>query len=855
MVADINIKSRGSHPSRLIEFNANIIFVADDNIHGMELWEYDGINPPKMITDVNPYSHPIHESPSPENLCTIGSKLYFTAKDSLHGRELWIYDGINPPIMFLDTWPGPGSGSPGSITSLNNKLYFSAYDSINGRELRVYDGDNPPQIVADIYEGKEGSGCFELTVFNNKIYFYADDGIHGYELWEYNGVDPPSMIKDIRPGSEGTIDYDFHMVVFNEKLYFTAYDGNRYADLWEYNGIDSPKMVAGISTNNCCSGPGPYIVFNNKLYFYHDENLWKYDGTNPPVRLENITPSAYGLSWLPETIRRHDPSLVVYDDKLYFPDDTMGSGCELWEYNGEDPPALVADINPGPASSYPSYLTVVNNKLFISAYDDANGFELRQYDGLNPPVRVAKIGAGSEGSDPNELTVFNNRLFFTTEWPDPELWILDGSGIPFLATEIWPEIRIEHVPAAITTVNNRLLIKVNSGESRQLYIYDGTDDPSMVTEDFYGWGLTIFNKKLMYYHCEQLWEFDFELPDTIPECLISGGRFPEPWGQDLEPIIFNQKLYFNYHGPNGFELWECDGTNPCKPTATTWPGVCDYGPHPESFVIFNEKLYFSGFDSCHSPRVIWEYDGLNPPARLADIISATSDSVFPKDHCYPLCVFDNKLYFTGDNGISGNELWEYNGMDPPTQVSDINPGEGDSFREHNTSEYTITGYGQKLYFAANDGIHGTELWEYDGVNPPVLVSDIYPGPAGSGPYQLVVYDDRLYFSADDGNHGRELWSLFVTGTGEERLKRVNTSETIPLRWYPNPVKHNLYIEFESLFSGDMLVIDLKGNVLLNRQLSECQNTSINFTSFVPGQYLIIIRSGEFYRIIKTVRME
>ena len=38
-----------------------------------------------------------------------------------------------------------------------------------------------------------------------------------------------------------------------------------------------------------------------------------------------------------------------------------------------------------------------------------------------------------------------------------------------------------------------------------------------------------------------------------------------------------------------------------------------------------------------------------------------------------------------------------------------------------------------------------------------MVADIMPGPDGSYPGFLTRVGDRLYFAADDGVHGRELW--------------------------------------------------------------------------------------------------
>ena len=65
-----------------------------------------------------------------------------------------------------------------------------------------------------------------------------------------------------------------------------------------------------------------------------------------------------------------------------------------------------------------------------------------------------------------------------------------------------------------------------------------------------------------------------------------------------------------------------------------------------------------------------------------------------------------------------------------------------------------------LFFEANDGTHGYELWETDGTPTGTkLVKDIQPGAGSSTPSNLAVVGNTLFFSADDGMHGREPWQL------------------------------------------------------------------------------------------------
>ena len=85
------------------------------------------------------------------------------------------------------------------------------------------------------------------------------------------------------------------------------------------------------------------------------------------------------------------------------------------------------------------------------------------------------------------------------------------------------------------------------------------------------------------------------------------------------------------------------------------------------------------------------------------------------------------LFFTANDGIHGRELWRSNGTPAGTRiVRNIGPGSADG------SPQELTAVGQTLYFTANDGIHGRELWMSDGTHDGTrMVRDITPGSKSS----------------------------------------------------------------------------------------------------------------------------
>ncbi|CUS37543.1 hypothetical protein COMA1_40108 [Candidatus Nitrospira nitrosa] len=130
------------------------------------------------------------------------------------------------------------------------------------------------------------------------------------------------------------------------------------------------------------------------------------------------------------------------------------------------------------------------------------------------------------------------------------------------------------------------------------------------------------------------------------------------------------------------------------------------------------------------------------------------------------------LYFTANNGSNGWELWRSDGTATGTVlVKDIVAGSGSSNPEQ------LTNVNGKLFFTAETAATGRELWKSDGTAAgTVLVKDIKPGTGYGISFLLndllVNVNGTLFFTADNGVNGRELWKSNGTATGTVMVKDI-----------------------------------------------------------------------------------
>lgn len=317
------------------------------------------------------------------------NKLYFLANDSIHGLELWCTSGTpQTTVLVKDIYPGFKSAFADQASSryqvivMDNHLYFIVDDGVHGYELYKSDGTQAgTQMVIDL-DPKPGAGGVgrgsahsnPMAVLNGRVYFGGAsnlDSISTYGLWSSDGTDT---------GTHFLIKGDMDVSTFAQsgnRLYFSV-NSPFWSGLWTTDGtVNGTRQVDSRCTflgedhatlgskffyTNHCSGVDSLLVtdgtyngtialgkcvpriavtningfyhdktsfltaLNNKVYFINESELWSSDGT--PGGTLRINPVATGTEKLNMPVH-----MISMGGHLYFKS-LDSERVEVWRSNG-----------------------------------------------------------------------------------------------------------------------------------------------------------------------------------------------------------------------------------------------------------------------------------------------------------------------------------------------------------------------------------------------------------------------------------------------------------------------------------------------------------------------------------------
>jgi ELWxxDGT repeat protein len=433
-------------PGPLTKIGEQLYFGGDDGTTGVEPWiSEDGTTGgTHLLTNMNPEPPPTPGSSDPVVTSAVG--------DTVHFVTMWVH---NLPLFL---WRSDGTEG-GTVQNLR----FSSYGEI--QELGVLNGgayfhkknDSPPW--AEIWRS-DSSGATLVTTFDREILRSAvtpnalllSTGIIGDGIWAIGSGNTAVRLTDASGGELVTVSY---LVAEGRYAYFTAtgpggealYRTEGTAATTEvvipgfdgavYGGAGGFVFASCSGASLCRLGTPPGLIVLSSLsggwhrsravaagpyvYFLRTRQLWRTDGT------------AQGT--IPLDVETDGNPLVAVGNIVFFSSADAG-GEELWRSDGTVAGTYrVADINPGPASSQPLFLTAADGWIWFRANDGLSGIELWRSDGTAAGTALAfDLEPGSASSSPGGFKVAGRRMFFAAQTAalGRELWAMPLAAPPAL---------------------------------------------------------------------------------------------------------------------------------------------------------------------------------------------------------------------------------------------------------------------------------------------------------------------------------------------------------------------------------------------------------------------------------------
>jgi ELWxxDGT repeat protein len=518
-------------------------------------------------------------------------------------------------------------------------------------------------------------------------------------------------------------------------------------------------------------------------------------------------------------------------------------GCTLSAQTAE----LVANLN-GSDDGLDQFLSdesvVLGNKLVYAGIADNGSNVPFVTDGTAANTVPLTISTGESMSNPNVFVGIDSLAFFGARIGFSN-YIVRTNGTSegtFVVSDFF-----QSITCGGSLGNLAFFSATTSSVSTELWVIDGSMDNMVPLQDSSGndinfpCGFTPFDGKIF---------FSASVAGTGSELFVSDGTSEgtymvrdinsgEASGFNGTSVVLNDKLYFTGRNNLGTELWGTDGTaDGTMLIKDINPGGASSFP---SLTVANGMILLAATDATNG-KELWQSDGTaENTVLLADIVPGMESS----SPTGPVWLGDRYVVFA-NHPEYGYEPFSVDNEGNVELIVDIMPGE-----EGSRGAFRTFLYDGILYFDADDGVHGSELWRTDGTEGGTyMLEDIEPGPIGSEPLFAMsnIIGEGFYFSATTEEAGRELYYLNEVETSTNEI----VIDSNPWKLAPNPTKEVFNISGE--VSIHQVRIYSTTGQLLQLHMVDGNQVDIDLGDRLPGTYYVAIVAENGIQTIPVVKL-
>ncbi len=830
LIADLRPGPSDSDPSRMFEVGTRAFFTADDGVHGRELWRSDGTRQgTRMVKDLLPGAGPGLGKLFDGDVLVVGEKIYFAADENEYGsgigqgRELWRSDGTaagTQPVADIN--PGPASSYPRLFGTLGTSVLFEATHPESGSELWITDGSaEGTRLLLDLTPGRTSSSWSPLGAIGHRFLLATSERINGLKIWTTDGT--AAGTKTLRLSANRGFS---RIGIWHDSLWFTATDNNFNSWLYRTDGTDegttkvAPRV--GLAQFGIATIDDAFFFVANALPDHRQlgAQLWRSDGTAAgTVAIRDPIPTGCSGEF---------GTLLQLGERFVFAARELGHGWDMWASDGTSAGTIrLHEFAPRNARlSRPNRVAVDGNIIF-TADDGRHGGELWRTDGtargtvLIEDILHVTANALDSSNGIGALPNADGQIYFGDR--QGVLWRSNGwaSGTrplprpgpaprPAPAGRFDPASRFAR-PLAVRA-DGTVFYWFGGASGTELWRSGGLAPLATFSDYWPSMEATFVGDLLVFVGANEPWRSDGTTAGTRQITALH----PERGGSAPSSLITvgDHALFTTTDAANGQELWATDGT-----AAGTIRLSAIGGAGSSIELLQAGDIAFAILGNLTSSRVLLVTDGTVASTRLLKVFAPG-----PLHDSYDFAVLaassPGELLVLVGEAQGGLQLWRSDGTAAGTAALAIvqapgapaeeargsligrlgtgvlfngfSPEHGLSLMRFDLTTSTLdwladakTDSGQRakavewqerLYFVADDAVHGPELWQSDGTAVgTALVADIFPGARGSELRNLTVADDKLFFFAADGRSGLEPWVIDPAGSSLE-IQRVTIQQ-------------------------------------------------------------------------------